>query len=83
VNTRDGVLVLSENAGSHEELGEWSLTVNPFDVYGQAQALHTALTMDLEERRRRLEGLRGCVREHDLARWIAAQLADLDRVSPS
>ena len=32
VNERDGVLVLSENAGAHEELGEWALTVNPFDV---------------------------------------------------
>jgi trehalose 6-phosphate synthase len=81
VNVRDGVLILSENAGSHEELGEWALTVNPFDVYGQAQAIHEALTMDLEERRRRLEGLRAFVREHDLARWIAAQLTDLDRVS--
>ena len=29
VNTRDGVLVLSENAGAHEELGEWSLTREP------------------------------------------------------
>ena len=38
VNERDGVLVLSENAGSHEELGEWALTVNPFDVEGQADA---------------------------------------------
>jgi trehalose 6-phosphate synthase len=81
VNVRDGVLILSENAGSHEELGEWALTVNPFDVYGQAQAIHEALTMDVGERRRRLEGLRAFVREHDLARWIAAQLADLDRVS--
>jgi trehalose 6-phosphate synthase len=50
VNTRDGVLVLSENAGAHEELGEWALTVNPFDVWGQAQALHQALSMDPRER---------------------------------
>jgi trehalose 6-phosphate synthase len=75
------VLILSENAGSHEELGEWALTVNPFDVFGQAQAIHEALTMEPEERRRRIEGLRGCVRERDLAHWIAAQLGDLDRVS--
>ena len=34
VNERDGVLVLSENAGVHEELGEWALTVNPFDLVG-------------------------------------------------
>jgi trehalose 6-phosphate synthase len=80
VNERDGVLILSENTGSYEELGEWALTVNPFDVYGQAQAIHEALTMDAGERRRRSEELQAFVREHDLAAWIAAQLADLDRV---
>jgi trehalose 6-phosphate synthase len=81
LNRRDGVLVLSENAGSHEELAEWAVTVNPFDVYGQAQALYVALTMPADERRRRLEATRAHVRENDLAAWIAAQLADLDRVS--
>jgi trehalose 6-phosphate synthase len=80
VNGRDGVLILSENTGAHEELGEWALTVNPFDVYGQAQAINEALTMDADERRRRLEAIRGSVRRHDLAAWLAAQLADLDRV---
>jgi trehalose 6-phosphate synthase len=80
VNTRNGVVVLSENAGSHEELGRWALTVNPFDVSGQADALYTALTMDAGERRRRLEAIRAHVREHDVAAWGTAQLADLDRV---
>jgi trehalose 6-phosphate synthase len=80
VNGRDGALILSENAGSHEELAEWALTVNPFDVYGQAQAIHEALTMDAGEKRRRIEAIRGVVRSHDLSVWIAAQLADLDRV---
>ena len=84
VNTRDGVLVLSENAGSHEELSEWALSVNPFDVSEQADAIYAGLTMDPAEKRRRLEGIRSHVREHDLAEWGAAQLADLDRVrSPS
>ena len=81
VNTRDGVLVLSENAGVHEELGEWALTVNPFDVAGQATALHEALEMPAEERRARIQAIRAHVREHDLEEWIAAQLADLDRVA--
>ncbi len=81
VNERDGVLVLSENAGAHEELGRWALTVNPVDVYGQAQALYAALTMPVEERRRRLEETRAHVREHDLAAWIAAQLDDLDSLA--
>jgi trehalose 6-phosphate synthase len=78
VNTRDGVLVLSENTGAHEELGDWALTVNPFDVAGQAKALHRGLTMPLRERRARLEGIRAHVREHDIAAWIDAQLHDLD-----
>jgi trehalose 6-phosphate synthase len=81
VNGRDGVLVLSENAGAHEELGEWALTVNPVDVYGQAESIYAALTMPADERRRRLEATRVHVRGHDLASWIAAQLADLDALS--
>jgi trehalose 6-phosphate synthase len=80
VNERDGVLILSENAGSHEELGEWALSVNPFDIEGQADAINAALTMAVDERHRRLEALCASVREHDLAAWIAAQLGDLDRV---
>jgi len=78
VNTRNGVLVLSENTGAHEELGEWAVTVNPFDVAGQAEAIHTALELSEDERRRRLEAIRAQVREHDLAAWIAAQLAGLE-----
>ena len=79
VNERDGVLILSENAGAHAELGEWALSVNPFDVAGQAEAIHAALTMGESERRVRLEAIRAHVREHDVAEWIEAQLADLDR----
>ena len=79
VNERDGVLILSENAGAHDELGDWALSVNPFDVAGQAEAIHAALTMGESERRARLEAIRAHVREHDVAEWIEAQLADLDR----
>ncbi|HZT92781.1 MAG TPA: trehalose-6-phosphate synthase, partial [Gaiellaceae bacterium] len=79
VNRRDGVLVLSENAGVHEELAEWALSVNPFDVAGQAEALHAALTLPDEERRARAEGIRAHVRAHDVGRWVEAQLADLAR----
>ncbi|MGN6799176.1 MAG: alpha,alpha-trehalose-phosphate synthase (UDP-forming) [Gaiellaceae bacterium] len=80
VNARDGVLVLSENAGAHEELADWALTVNPFDVWGQAQALHEALSMDPAERRRRRDGICRQVREHDVHAWVAGLLVDLDGV---
>jgi trehalose 6-phosphate synthase len=83
VNGRDGALVLSENAGVHEELGDWALTVNPLDVSGQADALHAALTLQPAERRRRAEAIRAHVRTHDIEAWIEAQLADLDAVRSS
>jgi trehalose 6-phosphate synthase len=79
VNERGGVLILSENAGAHEELGEWALSVNPFDVAGQAEAIHRALEMPSAERQRRLDAIRAHVREHDLGGWISAQLSDFDR----
>ena len=81
VNVRDGVLLLSENAGAHEELGEWAITVNPFDVAGQAEAIHEALTMAQAERRRRLLAIKQHVREHDIGSWIEAQLHDLDQAA--
>ena len=83
VNTRDGVLVLSENAGAHDELGDFAVTVNPFDVAGQANALHEALRMSASERRRRIEGIRARVREHDLAAWLAQELDALPGLSTS
>jgi trehalose 6-phosphate synthase len=80
VNQHDGVLVLSENAGVHEEVGEWALSVNPLDVVGQAEALHTALTLAPAERRRRADAIRTYAQTHDIREWIATQLADLDAV---
>jgi trehalose 6-phosphate synthase len=83
VNERAGVLVLSENAGAHDELAPWALTVNPFDIAGQAQAIYEALTMPAEERERRLEGIRAQVRTHDIGSWIERQLADVDEAVES
>ena len=50
VNTRDGVLMLSENTGSHQELWDCVLSVNPFDIQEQADAIYRALTMDPEQK---------------------------------
>jgi trehalose 6-phosphate synthase len=80
LNTRDGALVLSENAGAHEELGNWAETVDPFDASGQADALYEALTLPVVERRRRAEAIRAHVRAHDIREWIDAQLTDVEAV---
>jgi trehalose 6-phosphate synthase len=81
VNEHGGVVVLSENAGAHAELGDWALTVNPFDVAGQADAIARALSMDGGERHERLAAIRAHVREHDLNRWTNILFAALDRVA--
>jgi trehalose 6-phosphate synthase len=81
VNERDGVLVLSQNAGVFEELGRWAIAVDPFDLVGQAEALHEALELPPQERRERAEAIGAHVRQHDLGEWLRLQLADLDRVS--
>jgi trehalose 6-phosphate synthase len=77
VNERAGVSVLSENTGAHEELGEFALSVNPFDLQELADSIHAALTMPVEERRRRHEGLKSIVTARDPGDWIDDQLADI------
>ena len=77
VNTRDGVLMLSENTGAHEALGDCALSVNPFDIQEQADAMYRALTMDPEERRLRAERLRVIVDARDPGDWVDEQLADI------
>ena len=77
VNEKNGVLILSENAGAHEELGEHALTVNPFDLDEQAEALYEALTMPDGERVRRAEALQETIRSNTIEEWVEAQLKDI------
>jgi trehalose 6-phosphate synthase len=77
VNERDGVSILSENTGAHEELGEYALSVNPFDIQELANSMYAALTMAPEERRRRARGLAEIVTSRDPGDWIDEQLVDI------
>jgi trehalose 6-phosphate synthase len=79
VNERAGVSILSENTGAHEELGEFALSVNPFDIQELADSIHAALTMDQAERRRRLEGLQSIVTRRNPGDWIDDQLSDISK----
>ena len=72
----DGVLILSEFAGAADELTD-ALIVNPYDIDGTAETIHTALTMDAAERRRRMRGLRDQVAANDVHRWVSTFLATL------
>jgi trehalose 6-phosphate synthase len=57
-----GVLVLSRFAGAADELTE-ALLVNPFDPDEIAEAMHLALSMELDERRARHQALAEKVRQ--------------------
>ena len=78
VNERAGVSLLSENTGAHEELGEFALSVNPFDVQDQADAIYRALTMAPDERAWRAKGLKKIIAARDPGDWVDDQLRDID-----
>lgn len=81
VNERHGVLILSELAGSYEQLSEYALPVAPADLEGTVRALHAALTMPPDERRRRAQALKRIIEEEDIVSWIERQFRDLMAVS--
>ncbi|MGH9138027.1 MAG: alpha,alpha-trehalose-phosphate synthase (UDP-forming) [Acidimicrobiales bacterium] len=76
LNQRDAVLVLSTEAGAWDELAPaGAVGVNPFDVAAQADALHEALSMPVDERAKRAASLRAVVTARRPADWLAEQLA--------
>jgi trehalose 6-phosphate synthase len=71
-----GVLILSRFAGAAEQMGE-ALLVNPFSREELSDAILKALTMPLDERRRRWEALMRVVRDTDVAHWRDAFVSAL------
>ncbi|MBC7374802.1 MAG: trehalose-6-phosphate synthase [Frankiales bacterium] len=77
LSERDMVLALSEATGAHDELGRFAVTLHPFDIAQQADALFEALTMPAQLRRDRREHAALVVHHNDVRRWLTAQLSDL------
>ena len=78
VNEADGVMILSDNTGSHEELGDYALSVNPFDVQQQADAIYRALTMPARERADRAAALKRLLTSRTPSDWLNAQFQDIE-----
>lgn len=72
-----GVLVLSRFAGAAEGMPE-ALLVNPLDAVGMAEAINTALTMPLGERRERHSAMYRRLCEHGVADWARNFLRTLE-----
>jgi trehalose 6-phosphate synthase len=75
LNTRDGVLCLSPDAGAWDELGDAALRAHPYDVEQTAGALHAALSMDAAERAERAARLRALAEARTPRDWLDDQLS--------
>jgi trehalose 6-phosphate synthase len=73
-----GVLILSQFAGAAEEMTE-ALIVNPYNIEETAEALRSALEMDLRERRARHGALLQGVYKNDAVAWSRLFIEHLQR----
>jgi alpha,alpha-trehalose-phosphate synthase [UDP-forming] len=71
-----GVLILSRFTGAATELRD-ALVVNPYDTEQLAEAVHSALEMDPEERTLRMQRMRQVIRERNIYRWAANLISEL------
>ncbi len=74
VNTCGGVLALSRETGSFDELAPAVLEINPFDVSGTASVLARALDMDRDERAGRAGELKKLIADRRPIDWLEDQL---------
>ncbi|MFJ6570090.1 trehalose-6-phosphate synthase [Streptomyces sp. NPDC091292] len=72
-------LVLSREAGAYEEMGDDAIVVNPYDVSGTADALHTALSMGDGERAERTKRLAAAATALPPTQWFLDQLRALEK----
>jgi trehalose 6-phosphate synthase len=70
VNRRDGVVLLSPEAGAYDELAEAVLAIHPYDIEQGAHALHTALSMPDTERAPRARRLCELASVHTPQSWL-------------
>ncbi len=77
VNTKDGVLVLSEAAGAFDQLKIGALPVAPADIEGTARALYQALSMDPQEKAERAHKMAKSIEREDITDWLYRQLSDV------
>ena len=65
----DGVLILSEFAGSAFQLNCGALLVNPYDTRAVADAINVAYDMPLTEQQQRMRRLKAHIRCEDIFHW--------------
>lgn len=81
VNQKDGVLILSERAGARQQLHKGAIVISPVDIFETQMAIHKALSMDTQEKKKHVEVLRSIVREEDINFWLKSQLEVVNTIT--
>jgi len=81
LNQKNGVIILSENAGAYDELRDGVISVNPFDIEDTGASIHKALRMAPIEREARAKRLREIVERNDIYAWLRHQLQDIKKLA--
>ena len=74
-----GVLLLSQFAGAARELDVGALMINPYNAGDMAVQMHRALTMPLEERKRRYQAMITVLKRADIFLWTKRFLTSPSR----
>lgn len=74
-----GVLILSPFAGAGGTMRE-ALLVNPYEVDMVSETIHKALTMELDERRWRMQQLRKRESSMDVDHWMESFIQEMNKV---
>lgn len=74
-NDEQGVLVLSNKAGSAKELAHGAILVDPSDKESICNAFHQALTLAPEEKRRRMTAMRHVIAWNQINNWALGFLS--------
>ena len=80
LNEKNGVIILSENAGAIDELGVGVVPVNPFDIDSTATALHESLGLDVLKRAMMSKKLKEVIHEKDMSKWLLDQFNDIKEI---
>jgi trehalose 6-phosphate synthase len=80
VNENNGVLIMSNGAGSYEELRDYSIIVNAYDISQTADAMYRAIMMSQQERARLIQGLKKIVNERNVYIWMQEQFKDIQKL---
>ena len=80
LNENNGVLIISETTGAYDELKEYSININALNISQTAEAIYKAITMEQEEREKRLNGLKEIIRQYDVYKWMGEQFKDIQKL---